>query len=179
MRKNTFRDWRFGDILLSGFVLALLLWFTYGIFVAAPYPGFFFNPPDGRVERIYVKLDPAADLQVGDILEQVGTVSWDSYRADRRQELFENVRSGQIVEITVQRNGLRLAIPWVYPGFNQGEFIERFINVWWLAYIFWFFGMLIQFLVHPKDMRWRLLVATNANTSYNLSLSDKWCVGVQ
>ena len=161
MRKSIFRTWYSSDILLSLFVLALLLAFTYAIFFLAPYSGFYFHPTDGRVLLIYVKADPEASLQVGDVLDQIGPVPWSSYYENGAQVLFEDVQPGQIVDIVVRRNSLTLTVPWVFPGFNRQEFENRFLNIWWLPYIFWFFGVVTQLFMRPKDARWRLLIAAN------------------
>ena len=165
MQKNTLPNSYQGELFVSLLVLAFLLLFVYGIFVEAPYIGFYFDPADGRIIQMYVEANPASSLQEGDFLEQVGPVSWESYRADRNQRLFEGVRPGQTVDITVRRGDQPVTVPWIFPGPNKNELRARFINLWWLAFIFWFFGMLIQVFIRPKDTRWRLLTAANYLTA--------------
>jgi len=166
VRRTVFQSWRPSEILLSLAVLALILAYTYAFLFKAPYSGFQFNPSNGQVFQIFVKANPGAALQAGDVLEQIGPVSWMSYYANSWQALFENVQPGEIVDIVVLRNGLPLTVPWVFPGFNQQEFASRFVNVWWLAYFFWFFGLAAQLFIRPKDARWRLLIAANYLTGF-------------
>ena len=165
MKQSHPRLWRLAELLIPIFVLGLLLRFTYGFFFEAPYSGFYFNPNNGRIVNIFAPVDSRSTLQVGDQLKQIGTVSWDAYHADRRLKFFENVQPGQVVQIVVERNGQPITIPWRFPGSTQREFLFRFLNTWWLAFIFFIIGMAIQFFIRPKDARWRLLTAANYLTS--------------
>lgn len=166
MRKTVFQSWRPTEILLSLAVLVLLLAYTYAIFYKAPYSGFEFNPSNGQVFQILVKANSGAAVQVGDVLEQIGPIRWSNYKADANQSFFEKTQPGEIVDITVVRNGVPLTVPWVFPGFNRQEFGSRFFNVWWLAYFFWFFGLAAQLFIRPKEARWRLLIAANYLTGF-------------
>lgn len=166
MRKTVFQSWHPVEILLSLAVLVMLLAYTYAFLFKAPYSGFEFNSSNGQVSDIFVKTNPGATLQVGDVLEQIGPVSWSSYNVNAQQAFFKDVQLGQIVDITVLRNGSLLTIPWVFPGFNRQEFASRFVNVWWFAYFFWFFGMAAQLFIRPKDARWRLLIAADFLTGF-------------
>ena len=161
------------EVLISVSVFALLAAFTYAFFVQIPYSGFYFNPGDGRVLEIYVNASPAAALHVGDILKQIGTIPWSSYKANARQPIFENIQPGQAVNIAVLRNGEPQTIPWVFPGFNNSEFRARLFNIWWLAYFFWLFGAAIQLFMRPKDARWRLLIAANYLTGFWIMLGSQ------
>jgi hypothetical protein len=161
MQKTALPNWFLSEISFSVLVLAFLLIFAYGTFVEAPYSGFYYDPSNGHIIQIYVYTNPESSLRVGDILEQIGPVSWESYKADRNQRLFEGVRPKQTVNIAVQRGDQSITVAWVFPGFNRNEFLARFFNIWWLAFIFWFFGTLIQLFMRPKDTRWRLLIAAN------------------
>jgi signal transduction histidine kinase len=161
MQKSIFKNWSLIDLLLPLLVLALMTVFTYGALFQAPYAGFYFNPNTGEVLQLSVQAVPSAALQVGDMLDQIGPVSWQGFSTDRNQVLFVGVLPNQVVNIVVKRDGQSLTIPWVFPGFNRPEFIGRIFNIWWLGYIFWFFGMLVQLVMRPKDARWRLLIAAN------------------
>ena len=165
MQKNIFQRWNNVEVPLALLVFFILVVFTYGILVQAAYSGFYFNPLDGHILEIYVESDSESSLQLGDVLKQIGPVSWDEFHENRRLVLFENVREGEIVNITVERAGQQLTIPWVYPGFNSVQFIGRFVNIWPLAYIFWFIGFAVQLFIRPKDQRWQLFIATNYLTA--------------
>ena len=168
MQKNIFHRWQITELFYSALTLALLLWFTYGIFIRAPYIGFYFNPTDGRILQIFIP--SSSSLHMGDILKKVGYISWQDYYENGMQGLFNDVKDWQVMDITVNRNGIETFVKWEIPGFNQAEFYGRFFNVWWLAYIFWFFGFTAQIFVRPKDTRWRLLAASNYLTSIWLIL---------
>jgi signal transduction histidine kinase len=159
MRNTTFPNRQVTDLLLSLLVLLILVLFTYGILYREPYVGFDFVPGDGRVLRIYVRQE--ASLETNDILVKAGDVLFADYKNDARQPLFENIETGKILEIVVIRDGLKLTVPWRVPGFNEKEFNGRVFNIWWLAYIFWFFGSLGQLLIRPRDERSRLFIAAN------------------
>jgi signal transduction histidine kinase len=165
MKQSHPRLWRSAELLIPVFVLGLLMWFTYGFFFEVPYSGFYFNPNDGRIVEIFQPVDSQPMLQVGDLLKQIGTVSWEAYHADRSLKFFENVQPGQVVQIIVERDGHRIIIPWRFPGSTQREFLFRFLNTWWLAFLFFIIGMAVQFFIRPKDARWRLLTAANYLTS--------------
>jgi len=163
-------------ILLSFTVLVVLLAYTYASFFKVPYSGFYFNPYDGRILEIYVDADSSETLQIGDVLEQIGLISWNRYQTDTSLVLFEGALPGQRVDMAIRRNDSKLTISWFFPGFNQKEFFARFFNTWWLAFIFWFFGMAVQLFVRPRDLRWRLFIAANYLTALWLifgSLSAK------
>jgi signal transduction histidine kinase len=176
MQKDSLRYQAPIEVLFSFAVLAVLLAYMYASFFEVPYCGFYFNPYDGEILDVYFDDGVSEALLEGDVLEQVGQISWESYQMDTSLVLFEGVQPNQIVDIIVKREGLTLTIPWRFPGFNQREFIARLINIWWLGFIFWFFGMTIQLFVRPKDVRWRLFIAANYLTGLWLifgSLSAK------
>ena len=165
MKQSHPRLWRSAELLIPVFVLALLIRFTYGFFFEVPYSGFYFNPNDGRIVEIFEPIDSQPTLQVGDQLKQIGTVSWEAYHADRSLKFFENVQPGQVVQIIVERDGQQITIPWRFPDSKKQEFSFRFLNTWWLAFIFFIIGMAVQFFIRPKDVHWRLLTAANYLTS--------------
>lgn len=103
MQKITSRSLRPGDIFISFVVLALLLLYTYGLLVIAPYPGFYLNPSNGEVLDVY---QPQSDkIKEGDIVERVGSISLDDFHNDKTLNFFEGVQPGQTVEIAIQRDG--------------------------------------------------------------------------
>ncbi|MFZ5922909.1 MAG: GAF domain-containing sensor histidine kinase [Chloroflexota bacterium] len=177
MKKSAAQTRLLPEILLSLSVLALLLAFTYAYIFETPYSGFYINPTDGRILEIYQDLANA--LRQGDVIKQIGPVSWVDYYNNARQRFFEDVEKGQVVEITLVRDAREMTVLWGFPGFNWPEFRARALNIWWLAYIFWFFGMVIQLFMRPKDTRWFLLIGANYLTAFwvingTLSASHIW-----
>ncbi len=159
------RSGRVVDLLISLVVLGCLLVYTYGILFAAPYSGFYFNPSDGKILEIYENQNVSPGLKVGDFIEKIGIVTWREYRDNKNVSFFKGVRAGDVVTIIIQRAGKFVTVPWVYPGFNNTEFAKRFLNIWWLAYIFWVFGIATQIAMRPKDLRWRLLISADYLTA--------------
>jgi signal transduction histidine kinase len=172
MDKTNHHRWNNIELPLSVLVFFLLLWFTYGILIKAPYAGFDFNGGNGQVAKIITPVQSDPPLQVGDTLVQVGPLLMDDFHKNRRLVLFENVQKGEIVEIIVDRNGEEVHIPWQFPGFTQREFYGRFFNIWWLAYFFWLSGFTVQVLIRPKDVRWQLFIASNYLTGLWLILGS-------
>lgn len=165
MRQNPPQRWQISELLIPISVLLVLVWFTYGILFVAPYPGFSFNNSNGRVVDIYSQPEQTPSLQKDDVLIQIGPVTWESYKSDARVLFFEGAQPGEIVQITVIRNGETLTIPWKFKGFDPAVFKTRFINIWGLAFIFWFFGTAAQLLIRPKDGRRGLFIAANYLTA--------------
>lgn len=159
VQKITPRNRYLDDILISLAVLILLLVYTYGLLFVAAYPGFYFNPSDGTVLEVYQS--QGDKIQVGDVIERVGSTSLDEYRANKAVNIFEGIQPGQNVEIVRQRNGEDGAVDWVFPNSHRPGFTSRFFNIWWLAYIFWLGGSATQLFMRPKDTQWRLFVASN------------------
>ena len=155
----------FAELLLSIAVLALLLVYSYAFLFQAPYAGFYFNPTSGQIIEVFSEDISSDPLQAGDILKQVGPVSWNNFYNDGNQSFFDNIQPGQSIDIIVERDGIDISISWVFQGFTWPEFFHRFFNLWWLSYFFWFFGMITQLFMRPKDTRWKLLIAANYLTA--------------
>src|SRR5690242_5512678 len=121
MQKDHHR-WNIAEVSLSALVLFILLFFTYGIFARAPYAGFHYNPADGKILAVYVLDDHIPTLQEGDTILRVGNVSWQDFHTNNRQPFFENIQTGENIDIIIQRGDEQLTIPWKFPGFNRSEF---------------------------------------------------------
>src|SRR5689334_17294250 len=102
MQKDHFRGRNIADISLSLFLLFVLLFFTYGILVHALYTGLHFDPRNGQIVGMYVESDPSS-LQLGDTITQVGSISWQDYYENSRQDLFEDAQVGKIIEVVFNR----------------------------------------------------------------------------
>ncbi len=167
MAKKTIPIKHSKDLLLSLAFLSLLLAFVYAILFEVPYSGFDFNPSDGRILNIVDDGEnPPMTLQTNDVIKQIGPVTWDAYFENRRQPFFQNTSAGDVIEITVERDGEPQTSHWVIPVFNWADFWGRFFNIWWLALVFWFFGMVVQTFMRPRDTRWRLMVTANYLTAF-------------
>lgn len=165
MRSTPSQRWQISELLITLSVFIVLVWYAYGILLVSPYPGFSFNSSDGRVDEIHVNVNLEPTLHTGDILLKVGDVTFDEYLRDARVIFFEGAKAGDIVQITVQRDGQELVIPWTYTGFDRDTFINRFFNVWGLAFVFWFAGFAGQLVIRPKGLRRTLFVAATYLTA--------------
>lgn len=147
------------EFVVPWLVLAFLLAYTYATFFLVPYVGFDFNPSTGEVMIVFAQASAGANLQPGDRILRVNSVTWEETRADTHRNLFEGVRNGETLALEVLRGGRQLAVQWKLPSITAGEFIQRFINVWLLAYAFWGAGTATLLSLRPKDTRWLLFVA--------------------
>jgi signal transduction histidine kinase len=146
-------------------ILVMLLALTYARFEVAPYAGFYFTVGDGKITGIFVDPPPDPGLKAGDQLVNVGGVSWETYASHLRQQFYAGVQPGEVVRIVVLREGQPVEVDWVFPGPQPAEVVLRLMTPWWLAYIFWICGTLTQLILHPRDLRWRLLIAFNFLTA--------------
>ena len=165
MQRKLFENWHSPNLLISAAVLAVLLVYTFGILFIAPYSGFYFNPADGMVVDITPSANPEGSLEMGDMIERIGSTPIEDYLTGRRVNPFKGVQPGQTIELQVWRDGKSITIQWIYPGFNRHQFLSRFLNIWWLAYVFWAIGMFTQLFMRPKDTQWRLFVSSNYLTA--------------
>lgn len=149
----------FIESLFSLGVLFVLLIFTFGILVAAPYSGFYFNPSNGQIEFVFA--DDESLVKMGDIIEQIGDISFTQFKSDRRLVLFQEAIKGEVIQIKVIREGEPITVSWVFPGFTLQEFSNRLFNAWILGYAFWLAGFTAQLSIRPRDVRRRLFIAAN------------------
>jgi signal transduction histidine kinase len=161
MQKEVRQGWNIAEISLSALILFILLFFTYGLFVRAVYAGFRYIPTDGKIYTIFVESSQTPTLQENDRLVRVGDVHWTEFNKDSRADFFEGLKAGDVVDIVVMRNGEELTIPWEISGFNRAEFTWRFLNIWWLPYIYWIFGSITLLFMRPRDILRSLLIAAN------------------
>ncbi|HEX8991433.1 MAG TPA: ATP-binding protein [Anaerolineales bacterium] len=143
-------------------VLAVLLIYTYAKFFAHPYGVWWLN--DGIVWKVFVN-EREPTIHAGDRLLKVGSVDFQAFLGDLRRDLFEGIRPGESVPVTVQRGAEILTVQWTLPGPNRGEIRDQLFSEWFLAYFFWVAGAMTLLLLRPKDARWLLLAAFNFLTS--------------
>ncbi|MCW5874054.1 MAG: hypothetical protein KIS88_05350 [Anaerolineales bacterium] len=161
MQKNS--SWRaLEQFLIPALALAVLLVYTYVRFFALPYVGLQYSPV-GEVVEVYGRVGEV--VQKGDRLLEVNGLRYEDHLADLMTPLFEGVRPGDLIQLRVEGSTGERSVEYRAPGFNFPEFGTRFFNTWWLSFIFWITGTIIFFHVRPRDVRWRLLVASNYLTA--------------
>jgi len=166
MRLTTLQRWQISEILISLFVFLIISSYTYALLLLAPSPGFAYNISNGHIAEIYAPLEQReTTLRINDVLVQIGPVSWEKYQTDGRVLLFEGVQVGDIIEITVERNGEVILIPWEFTGLTQNVLNSRLVNIWFLSFLFWFAGVITLIFVRPSDTLRNLFVAINYITA--------------
>ena len=80
-------------------VFVILVTYTVALFFRTPYAGFHWDAPSKEIRAIYVP--SAGALEVSDRIAKIGLINMADYDADLRMTLFDNVKIGEIVPITV------------------------------------------------------------------------------
>ena len=171
MNKNSSSTLRFVDYVVPAVVLIILLVYTYAKFFKHPYTGFRLDSA-GHIFLIFVEQPTEPILQPGDQVIEVDSVKWEDYRQNLRLPIFENVQSGQTIDLVVDRGGQKLLIPWTARGPNSGEIRDLLISEGWLGFFFWAAGTFASLTLRPKDERWRLFIAFNYLTAAFLVLGS-------
>jgi signal transduction histidine kinase len=155
-------NWRL--VLPSILVLAVCVFFTYGGAYVAPYPGL-----DWGTDWVVVAIEPCEagpawceanrdTLQVGDQMLVVGDLEHSEYLRDRTKATFGGYDAGEIVPVTFQRDGKERTVDWQMLGPTTASRVRRLVDSLMLAIPFWLSGTFILLLLHPRDLRWWLLV---------------------
>ncbi len=155
-------SWRWHEILMPIFVLAILLAYSLARFYLVSYVGFQYNSSTGEITQVHVQQE---DLSVGEMITSVNSVGWQAERMMSVRQLTV-APPGALVLMTIEDEaGTVRNVEWEVPGFNTSEFLSRLINSWVLAYFFWLVGTATVLLVRPKNDRWALLAAFNFITA--------------
>jgi signal transduction histidine kinase len=150
----------------------ILVWLVLGVLLACscarffehPYAGFEWNA-DGRVTRVFVIGEAQNRILTGDQLVRVGSVSWEQFQTDFRQQLFRGARAGETIPLVIQRDGRQLALNWIFPGRTDAEVVDQALSAVWIAFFFWLMGSGCLAYVRPKGVLWALGVASNYLTA--------------
>lgn len=151
------------EMTLPLLISLILLFYTYAKFFGHPY-GIRWSSSTGTIVYVFDK-QPEPTLKEGDKIVRIGDVSWDEFSEDLRKTFFDGTAPGDIVPVTVKRDGQIVNIDWVYPGFNLDEFLEQFYSEWGMAYLFWFAGLVTILSIRPRDDRWLLMALFNFLTA--------------
>jgi signal transduction histidine kinase len=146
------------DLSIAGFVLVILLVYTYAFLIKLPYLGLEISLNDQIITWIFPNNFQDAPLLEDKIL-LFGEVNLKEFFYKINQSPFENILKGSVVNLVIQRANEIKTIKWVIPGPTGPEFFRRFLSFWYLAYVFWGFGLATALMVRPRDDRWRLMVA--------------------
>src|SRR5690349_22167125 len=103
--------WTFEHV-LPWLVLVLILSYTYAKFFRHSF-GFRAEPSTGLVVFVFDQ-QPEPTLREGDQILFVGQDSWEELQSDLNRSFFEGYDPGDVVPLTVERDGQRLQVNWVY-----------------------------------------------------------------
>lgn len=153
------------ELSLSIFVLGVLVPFTIVQFFVRPYIGFDVLAPNGVVSATYFNPLNRQAPRVGDQIIQAGTITWNQFINSNTTIIFDGYRSGDVMPLTLLRNGKIIHLDWAIPGISREELLARLASAWWIPYAFWLAGAGTLLLVRPKDRRVWLLALFNFSTA--------------
>jgi hypothetical protein len=139
--------WLMIEQVLPWLVLVILLTYSYAKVFRHSY-GFRVEPSTGLVALVFEKqLEPT--LRENDRIIQIGPIPWGAFGADLRKPFFEGYIPGDIVPITVERDGQEINISWEYPAFSvTNSWTSSTVNGG--SRIFWLAGVLTILLIRRK-----------------------------
>jgi len=145
-------------VLLSFTSLVFITIYTAAFFFEIPYIGFQIVTPNPRIRKFFIQPEVPGSLQIGDQIIKFGSNDWTYFSTENlASRSFPEVSTGEIVPITILRDGELLTIDWKIPGLNWAEVLYRLSDIWYLSYVFWLFAVMTLFLVRPRDVLWGLM----------------------
>jgi signal transduction histidine kinase len=153
------------ELSLTIFFLAILVPFTIIQFFVRPYIGLDILAPKGVVSAIYFNPADRQTPKVGDQIIQAGSITWNQFISSNTIFIFEGYRPGDVMPLTLLRNGEIIHLDWTVPGITREELLARLFSAWWIPYAFWLAGAGTLLLVRPKDRRVWLLALFNFSTA--------------
>jgi len=144
---------------LAAVCLGVLALYCYAYFYEVPYMGFHVQAPNEVISNILISQPGEPQLQEGDIIVEIGNQDFFERAQSGSLPLFPPFQAGDVAQLTIRRDGEILHIDWIVPGVNTPELIYRLANYWYLAAIYWIFGLLTVVLIRPRDERWALMIA--------------------
>lgn len=125
MKKSTWRS--IFEYSITLLVLAILILYTYARFFEVPYIGFDYQTSSGRIIEISREASEGS-LRLGDVLVQVGSLSWEEYRTTLHRVLFE--KGQEEIPLLVQRGDEQVEILWKVPETDIRDVQGRFMMLW-------------------------------------------------
>lgn len=151
--------------LASGALFLLLACLLYNLFLVRETPDLGITY-DARWRVTVIDIcDPtspncleADSLQPGDQMVRVGGISFEDYLANPNLIPFGGYGPGDVVPVTVQRDGQTLELEWRIRPIDPLH-AARFTLISLLVYgVFWFAGTFVLLYIRPADLVWGLLV---------------------
>ncbi len=146
-------------------ILTVIIIYTYTLFDGMPYLGFYYSYRD-EITSIFV---PEAEILMGGRIRKVGGVEWGDLKRATLSPLFEGLEPGDLVQMTIEKDGRLMDIAWTLPLDTTNELAARVRSTWWLPFVFWLAGTVTWFAIRPRNRVWELLVAFNMLIAVYLS----------
>lgn len=144
-------------------VFGIIFFYTYAFFVLTPYLGFNFSTPSGSISELFIQSSLSEPLEPGDKIVSVGSMRWIDYLRRDADLPFSLYQPGDLLTLSISREGQIITILWQMPGFNQPEIMSRIASLPWLIlpYLFWLLGSMTLLLFRTPNERRNLLAAFN------------------
>jgi PAS domain S-box-containing protein len=147
---------RWISIPFSLFVLAVCVFYTYAAIYLAPYPGFEWGSGDKvssvdpcRGRQAWCETNQGA-LQVSDVILAVNGVDFGEISKNLQETPFGEYNSGDLVSITVLRNGREQTVDWLIVGPSAAGRAHRLFILLLFFVPFWLNGTLVLFVLGPR-----------------------------
>lgn len=137
--------------LLPWLVLLIVVYSTFSLFVLLPYAGVFI---DNRrtVSSVYGPEQGENSFKKGDLIVQVGEVSYEETQKDLTRGYFQNARPGDRIPVVVERQGQQKYLDYTIPDITLDEITSgRLSSQWFTPYIFWLAGTVVLLFLRPRS----------------------------
>jgi len=167
-------------------VLVLIIGLAYSAAYAflVPQPGFEFGSDLTVLLEADCESQPAwcganpGEVRLGDRLLQIGTLTFEQYRSDPLTRPFDGYGPGDVVPITLERDGEVLKIEWLMPQGSIGSGLANTLLVSFPFLAFWVASLLVYLLVRPRDERWMMLILFFSVTALWLAIGSVSVTGI-
>lgn len=141
-------------------IITLLLVYIIGFIQLVPYAGFRFDNRSGEVLLIFDETQLGV-LQLGDQVQQIGSLSLEEFNDNLTAVFWDGVAPGNLVPITLLRDGEEITVYWRFTGYTPTELNNRIFSQWPLAFVFLMVGIITFNSVRPKNDMWLLMLVLN------------------
>lgn len=144
------------NLLLPLSVLLIVLTYSISLLFFSAYYGFHIEN-DGLVTKIY---DDDIPINLGDQIISINSTAYEDFLNDPYGEEFSNQSKGSIVNFEIERDDEILNFKIKNQSFIFEEFKNRFPNMYLVGLIFWAIGTFAFFVIRPRNIEWKILIAT-------------------
>lgn len=138
-------------------------------------PGFTMNTSWQVIDVGICAVDPSycqehdIPIQIGDQITQIGSLELTEYLEDRNLVPFAGYEVGDIVPVSLLRNGTEMSVEWEIPQLDLAIKLFSVLTPLLIFGPFWLAGTSIILFMQPHNTQWRLLVVFNYLTAFWLA----------